>query len=105
MTDSSLPIRFFEPSEERLVVERRLPHWSQPGTVCFITWRTWDSLPKDVMERLLAERRAWLARIGIDPMADDWRAQLTGLPRAAQLDFHNRISERWESSLDACHGS
>jgi hypothetical protein len=22
------------------IVERRLPHWSQAGTVAFITWRT-----------------------------------------------------------------
>ena len=43
-------IRVFDPKDDVLVVERRLPHWSQAGTICFITFRSFDSLPKPVIE-------------------------------------------------------
>ena len=36
------PFRVFEPEEEVLVVERKLPHWPQPGTISFITFRTYE---------------------------------------------------------------
>jgi len=97
--------RFFDPKEDRLVVERRLPHWTQPGTVTFITWRTWDSLPQEVLQVWLAERDAWLSRHGVDPEAEGWRVQLARLPLEAQCEFHNILSARWETSLDECHGT
>jgi hypothetical protein len=44
MTGMNDPIRdriqVFDPTQEYAVIERRLPHWVQAGTICFITWRT-----------------------------------------------------------------
>ena len=101
----ALPFRFFDPKEDCLVIERRLPHWSQPGTVCFLTWRCWDSLPSAVLDSWFAARSAWLLQHGIDVEADDWQDQLAQLPLADQRDFHSRLSARWEAALDEGHGA
>jgi hypothetical protein len=39
-----LPFCLFDDEADVAVVQRKLPHWSQPGTVAFITWRTLDSM-------------------------------------------------------------
>ena len=57
-----LPLQAFDPLQEHKVVHRRLPHWSQPGTICFITLCTWDSMPAHVIATWLAERKTWLRR-------------------------------------------
>ena len=50
------PLQMFDPHAEYAVVERRLPHWAQAGTMCFITWRSFDSIPSTVLRRWHAER-------------------------------------------------
>jgi type I restriction enzyme R subunit len=97
-------LQVFDPKEEYLVVERRLPHWSQAGTIAFITWRTCDSMPKAVLKVWLAERDAWLQRHGIDPFAGDWRTQVTRLSPDLLSDFRLHIADRWNEHLDDCHG-
>jgi type I restriction enzyme R subunit len=49
-------MRFFDPNDDLLITQRRLPHWAQDGCVVFITWRTSDSMPKDVLDRWRADR-------------------------------------------------
>lgn len=66
----------FDPEQEVHVVYRRLPHWSQAGTIAFITWRTWDSMPEHVVRQWQSERAAWLKLHGIDPDAADWQARV-----------------------------
>jgi len=100
----ALPFRFFDPDEERLVVERKLPHWSQTGTICFLTWRTEDSMPRPVIESWIRERDAWLIRHGINSRLADWKSRVAGLPGAAQREFHQGLTDRWEARLDECHG-
>ncbi len=63
------PFRVFDPEEDVLVVERKLPHWAQPGTIAFITFRTWDSMPAPVIQQWLSERSDWLRGHGIDAAA------------------------------------
>jgi putative transposase len=105
MATCGIELRFFEPSDEHFVIERRhLPHWAQAGTVCFITWRTWDSMPRDAVESWVAARDAWLRKHGIDPRDQSWHARLRRLPLADQQDFHEQISARWEAHLDEGHG-
>jgi type I restriction enzyme R subunit len=58
-------LQFFDREQDFTVAWRRLPHWSQAGTLCFITWRTADSLPKSAIERLSKERAAVLAEFGV----------------------------------------
>ncbi len=73
-------ITFFDPNAERTVVEGGLPHWSQAGYVCFVTWRLNDSLPADVLERLDREIAKLLKDEGFDPNSD-WKQQ----PRPADI--------------------
>jgi len=106
MNDGLLPLRFFDPREEYFVIERKsLPHWVQPGAVCFITWRTWDSMPAAVVSGWLEKRNAWLLQRGIDPASREWRSALRQLPPAEQREFRKALSERWEGCLDECHGA
>ena len=97
--------RVFEPKEEVRVVQRRLPHWAQAGTICFITFRSFDSIPKSVMERWLRERNELLRRHSIDPLAKDWRQQLGELRPEIKAAIDRMTSSRWHENLDACHGA
>jgi len=99
------PLRLFEPRDEYGVVERRLPHWCQAGTVSFITWSTWDSMPARVLEEWLAGREAWLRRHGIDPSRADWETSLSALPDIVIREFKRQLSDRWSDHLDALHGA
>ncbi len=101
----SLLIDLFDPDQDVGIVYRRLPHWSQAGTLCFITWRTFDSIPAAVLQQWLDERKQYLERYGIDPSAEDWGSHLNRLPLTARNEFHRRFSDRWNDHLDACHGA
>jgi type I restriction enzyme R subunit len=98
-------IQVFDPTQEYAVLERRLPHWSQPGTICFITFRTWDSIPEPVLKNWLAARDAWLIRHGISADAPDWRTQLETLAPKLIAQFQQLIADRWNDHLDSCHGA
>jgi type I restriction enzyme R subunit len=100
-----MEIQVFDPGQNWSVVERRLPHWSQAGTVCFITIRMWDSIPREVLQRLLRERADWLKRHGISSSELAWRSKVDQLPKSVRHEFRRFIWERWENHLDECHGS
>jgi REP element-mobilizing transposase RayT len=97
-------LHFFDPDDEVEIRSGALPHWMQSGVVCFITWRTWDSLPAAWVEEWLAERAAWLRRHGIEPEDETWKDRLAKLPRSLRTEFHREFSGRWEAELDRCHG-
>src|SRR5262245_34116326 len=97
-------VQIFDPRQDYSVVHRRLPHWSHAGTISFITWRTWDSIPRSVLATWLAQRDLWLERHGIDPFAIDWRAQLARLAPTLIDEFQSHIAQRWNEHLDECHG-
>jgi hypothetical protein len=82
VTEPLVPFHLFDPASEVHIVERRLPHWSQAGALCFITWRTQDSMPKPVLDRWFEERANWLRKNGIDSADSDWRRHLDRLPPA-----------------------
>ena len=98
-------LHFFDLRAEFAVIERKLPHWSQAGVVCFITWRTDDSMPAEVLDRWRHERQQWLRQHGINPRAHDWREQLQKLGSETQHEFFQQFSTRWHDELDACHGA
>ncbi|MBI1903372.1 MAG: transposase [Planctomycetia bacterium] len=102
---SNRPIQVFDPRQEVLMAERRLPHWSQAGTITFITLRTWDSIPKPVLMKWLGEKWDFLRGQGIDPMAPDWKSQMQQLDATIQIHFHRTFSDRWNEYLDSCRGS
>ena len=41
----------YDPTAPVTVTHGHLPHWEQVGSTYFITWRTADSIPKQVWER------------------------------------------------------
>ena len=97
-------LHYFDRTADFTIIERRLPHWVQPGVVCFITFRTCDSIPKDVLLRWRREREQWLRRHQINPAATDWRQRLSELDRDQQIEFHRTFSNRWHEELDTGHG-
>jgi REP element-mobilizing transposase RayT len=98
-------MELFDPTQDVNVAYRRLPHWSQPGVVTFITWRTWDSLPEKVIHQWQEERAAWLVNHGIDPSASDWQSHVSRLGTAMENEFGRILSDRWNKHLDDCHGA
>jgi type I restriction enzyme R subunit len=68
-------IQFFDPNEDVTVAWKTLPHWAQAGALCFITWRTADSLPLAAQERISRERTTILKRFGLEPHGD-WQSSL-----------------------------
>jgi type I restriction enzyme R subunit len=98
-------IQVFDPQQEVAILQRRLPHWSQAGTVCYITWRTWDSIPKQVLQKWLFERNEWLQRHGIDVVDADWRVKLARLGPKLLHEFERLVSDRWNAFLDSCYGA
>jgi|GEM_PF-5335153 len=56
----------FDPTAETHIFEHCRPHWSQAGAVVFITFRTEDSIPRDVLELWDRQKIVWLERRGYD---------------------------------------
>src|SRR5688572_19721111 len=94
----------FDPHEDVRITESTLPHWYQPGVTYFVTFRTEDSLPKDVTERWHRERDDWLRRHRINPRSANWKALISTLPAQEQYQFHKTFSERYLEFLDKGHG-
>lgn len=100
-----MQFQFFDATGERFVSYRRLPHWEQAGAMVFITWRTCDSIPEEVLRRWKVERAIWLRKRGIDPTGDDWREHLRRLPPSDRRSYHQHFTQPWMERLDACHGA
>lgn len=105
-------IQTFDPSQSYSVVWRQLPHWAQTGTMCFITWRTADSMPREVVERWVAERNAILLRAGLrvndagfGETGLHWKHLVDQLPPSARWILQGELTNRFERHLDACHGA
>ncbi|MDZ4290154.1 MAG: transposase, partial [Prosthecobacter sp.] len=79
---------------------RRLPHWEQPDVCYFLTFRTIDSIPAEVMNGWKSEREQWLRANGIDPETEDWHSLLEMLPQEVRDGFHERFSKRMHEFLD-----
>jgi type I restriction enzyme R subunit len=96
--------QFFDPGQVYSVVTRKLPHWSQPGTLVFITWRSADSLPRVLQDRLTRERELLLRQMGLDPRSD-WRAALERLPAVERGRAKWRLFQLWDELLDGGAGA
>lgn len=104
-------IQTFDPTQSYSVAWRRLPHWTQAGTACFITWRTADSMPRAVVERWIAARNELLRHEGIvveqssDREAASYGKSLERLQPAVWRKIQWQLTELFDSHLDACHGA
>jgi putative transposase len=106
MTDriSTDELRFFDRNDDFGVSFGRLPHWTQAGTVVFITWRTADSMPRDVIRQWVSARNKQLQECGLDPFSD-WRSGLKSFPEARALAVKWQLIERFDEQLDGCCGA
>lgn len=92
---------------------RHLPHWFQPGAAIFVTFRTVDSLPRDVMLRMMSQLQHWLASRGLPlalaqsifekrlPQHQQILGMLAPLDRQEWTKQSNRLIHH---ALDECHG-
>ena len=96
---------FFDPAADFTVSAGRLPHWEQAGVAAFITFRTWDSMPAEVIDRLIAARSEWLRTRGINPERPNWEYALNSRPAADIAAYRRFCSDRWDGSLDRGYGS
>ena len=119
MTDNALPkpaVEFgcFDPDAETEITARNLPHWFQPGAAMFVTFRTADSMPREVIVRWRRELEAWLAarqlpvklaNSMVDRRLSDHEQLMSQLNPAERQEF-KRLSDRiYHRSLDDCHGA
>ncbi len=103
--DELFPFHLFDPDGDVRIAQRRLPHWSQAGTICFITFRTCDSMPQAVLDAWFADRAQWLRTHGIDPDDPHPMTALQALGRRTAREFLGQFWNRWHDALDAGHGA
>jgi putative transposase len=81
---------FFDPKAELLIYKHCRPHWAQSGAIVFITFRTADSIPREVIDRWEREKHDWLAARGYDA-ASDWSKTFAKLSAKDRADFQRAI--------------
>ena len=114
--EEKAPVEFgcFDREADLDISCRNLPHWFQVGAAMFITFRTADSMPQEVVLRWKNELEMWLAERNLPtllaqsvvgttlPEHDAWLNQLTAQERAQFKQLSDRAFHR---SLDECHGA
>ncbi|MEM6468342.1 MAG: transposase [Planctomycetota bacterium] len=94
----------FDPNAPLSIDEHHRPHWSQTGATVFVTFRTRDSIPRNVIKRWDAERFQWLQRRGVN-CRGDFSAALRQLSSTDARAFRKRFNRQREDFLDSCHGT
>lgn len=82
----SSEVGYFDPDEALEQTQRNLPHWFQPNVATFITFRTSDSMPRDVVRRWTGELAEWLRKHGVTLTRDDLPV-VSALPSALQPEY------------------
>ncbi len=98
----------FDPKADLFVNERMRPHWSQAGAIVFVTFRTKDSIPQEVLNRWEKEKNAWLdqrsKREGMDVRQGKmWHQVVRDLPHEVRAEFNKRFRRQHETFLDGCY--
>jgi hypothetical protein len=84
---------FYDPYGEKEVHHRKLPHWLQSGSLCFVTFRLADSLSAEKLTQIRMERGAWIASNKEPYTPTQWQ------------EYHRLFSERVNTWLDEGAGS
>ena len=92
----------FDPAADLLIDEHCRPHWSQTGAIVFVTFRTKDSIPREVIQRWHQEKLEWLRAKGA--MCEKLEDALKLLNEQDRGTFHKRFRRQREMFLDTCHG-
>jgi hypothetical protein len=76
-------INNFNKEKAICIHSRNLPHWRQDGATYFVTFRQFDSIPRDVWEQMKREVLQWNRRVEQAikaegrlpvPIAENWEA-------------------------------
>jgi len=94
----------FDPKAELTISEHYRPHWSQAGAIVFITFRTADSIPKEVLDRWEREKRDWMRQHDC-PIDRHWSEVLPTLDSPMRDRFKKDFNRCREDFLDTCHGA
>ena len=97
-------LQYFDPDADHTMAWKKLPHLAQAGTLCFVTWRTADSLPKEAIERHAKEREELLRQHQIDP-GNNWKASLAQLKPAVRAQVYWSLFNAWDNELDNASGA
>jgi type I restriction enzyme R subunit len=93
----------FDPKGELCIFKHCRPHWTQAGAVVFLTVRTHDSIPSEVIERWDRDKQDWLRIRGRDSGAH-WSTIIPILPDKERAEFLKTFNRTREAFLDTCHG-
>lgn len=94
----------FDLSQVLITDKRQLPHWSQAGAICFITWRTADSLPRATIERMNRTRQELLRQFDLNP-SSNWRKKLVHFPSPIRSRLKWKLFTNWDDELDRAAGA
>ena len=103
----------FDPDAGIEYSERNLPHWFQVGSAMFVTFRTIDSLPKEVILRIQDELEDWLTtkKLPLEIASSILGRKLPNHDRLfenfGQSDrkYFRKLADRlFHFALDDCHG-
>lgn len=104
----------FDPHADVHITGRNLPHWFQVDAVICVTFRTADSIPREVRLRWKRELENWLAirRLPIELASStvyqklrDHIQMLDRLTAREQAEFRKLSDRLFHWSLDECHGA
>jgi len=93
----------FDPNGQLLIHEHCRPHWSQSGAVVFITFRTNDSIPREVVKRWEQEKHDWFRQRGIASAAH-WSVVVPTLLEKDREALKTTFNRTREVFLDSCQG-
>ncbi len=107
MSDQQQPPVFqpFDPTADTERSSRFLPHWFQPGVAVFITFRTADSLPKEVLDLWRRQLLDWLQRHNLPSTLAFDSAGIEHLEPEQKHEFQKLRKQLWHRHLDDCHGA
>jgi putative transposase len=112
--DKSIKFGLFD-SEQVIKSEgHHLPHWYQPSAAIFLTFRTEDSLPKNVIKQMQQSLLEWLRAQNLpDELANVCDSRRT--PEQSQIidsllpqvrsNYFKKVNQLLHRSLDDCHGA
>jgi len=101
--DTEMIGEVFDAQAEFFVNERMRPHWSQAGAIVFVTFRTKDSIHREVLIRREREKNDWLDRRGLRD-GRVWHQIVPTLDGDTRNEFQQTFNGCREDFLDTCHG-
>ena len=93
----------FDPKADLVISEGDRPHWSQAGAIVFVTFRSHDSIPQEVIQRWDREKNDWMQRRGY-ATDRDWSRIVPELSEQERREFYKHFNRCREGFLDTCHG-